>query len=42
MQAPFAGEHNAELLEAAGFDTAAIDAMAQRGVLWQKPKGKEK
>jgi formyl-CoA transferase len=41
LPAPFVGQHNAALLEAAGFDTAEIDEMARRGVLWQKPKGEE-
>ena len=40
--APSIGQHNAELLEAVGFDKATIDDMAARGVLWQRDKRKGK
>ena len=40
--APSIGQHNAELLEAVGFDKVTIDDMAARGVLWQRDKRKGK
>jgi crotonobetainyl-CoA:carnitine CoA-transferase CaiB-like acyl-CoA transferase len=41
IPAPSVGQHNAELLESVGFDSAAIDDMTSRGVLWQKSKQKD-
>lgn len=41
LAAPNVGQHNAELLGSVGFDSAAIDDMMSRGVLWQKTKQKD-